>query len=61
MKQKGGKKANPVKKGATKPKTSLSQKEPLSGIEPEIPSVLNEELEELLKKNTKRFFGGCGG
>ncbi|MCO5247763.1 MAG: hypothetical protein M9887_02275 [Chitinophagales bacterium] len=24
-------------------------------------SSLNLELEELLEKNTKRFFGGCGG
>lgn len=22
---------------------------------------LNEDLEELLEKDTKRFFGGCGG
>jgi hypothetical protein len=24
------------------------------------PNSLNEELDELLKKNPRRFFGGCG-
>ena len=27
----------------------------------EFPTSLNEELEEHLKKDKKRFFGGCGG
>jgi hypothetical protein len=27
----------------------------------EFPTSLNQELEELLKKDKKRFFGGCGG
>jgi hypothetical protein len=28
---------------------------------PAYPNSLNEELDELLKKNPRRFFGGCGG
>lgn len=27
----------------------------------QISTSLNEDLEELLEKDTKRFFGGCGG
>lgn len=27
----------------------------------ELRTSLNEELDELLQKNAKRFFGGCGG
>lgn len=27
----------------------------------EVPNSLNEELDELLDKDVKRFFGGCGG
>ncbi|HUH74037.1 MAG TPA: hypothetical protein VLZ75_06470 [Chitinophagales bacterium] len=27
----------------------------------EFPTSLNPELEELLEKDKKRFFGGCGG
>lgn len=30
-------------------------------VDVEFPESLNEELDALLKKNPRRFFGGCGG
>lgn len=30
-------------------------------IDYNIPTSLNEDLDELLDKDVKRFFGGCGG
>lgn len=29
--------------------------------EPQLQTTLNEDLQELLDKNPRRFFGGCGG
>lgn len=42
---------------------SLSLEESNLSLENELefPTSLNQELEELLKKDKKRFFGGCGG
>jgi hypothetical protein len=50
------------KKDLSKPK-SLSLEESNLSLENELefPTSLNQELEELLKKDKKRFFGGCGG
>lgn len=67
MKVKDGKKKNielklDSKKDLTK-STSLRLEDVNLSLNEEFdyPTSLNEELEELLKKDKKRFFGGCGG
>jgi hypothetical protein len=55
------------KKLSSKQDISKSKSLPLEELnlslenELEFPTSLNQELEELLKKDKKRFFGGCGG
>lgn len=39
------------------PKSENNEEE----IDYNIPTSLNEDLDELLDKDVKRFFGGCGG
>jgi hypothetical protein len=55
------------KKLSSKQDISKSKSLPLEELnlslenELQFPTSLNQELEELLKKDKKRFFGGCGG
>lgn len=42
-------------------KTLSSESSSNDDVDFEVPNSLNEELDELLDKDVKRFFGGCGG
>jgi hypothetical protein len=61
------KKQKVEKKLSSKQDISKSKSLPLEELnlslenELQFPTSLNQELEELLKKDKKRFFGGCGG
>ncbi len=61
---KDGKKLTENKKGKSKEKI-LKFTSDLPNInldiQPEFHTSLSEELEEHLKKDKRRFFGGCGG
>lgn len=52
----------PDKKSVAKPIFAPQKLEPVSEDESQqgFAASLNEELDEHLKKNAKRFFGGCG-
>jgi hypothetical protein len=61
------KKQKAEKEVSSKQDLSKSKSLPLEELnlslenELQFPTSLNQELEELLKKDKKRFFGGCGG
>jgi hypothetical protein len=52
----------PDKKSVAKPvlPQPLPEKNHDDDSQSRFPTSLNEELDEHLKKNSKRFFGGCG-
>ena len=41
--------------------SSLEEIQVVEDTEPKLQTSLNEDLQELLDKNPRRFFGGCGG
>jgi hypothetical protein len=51
----------PEEKQTAEPVDRLSETKLVDMAEAEFPNSLNEELDVLLKKNPRRFFGGCGG
>ncbi|MCO5234555.1 MAG: hypothetical protein LC105_13470 [Chitinophagales bacterium] len=59
---KDGKKNSPPdqeNKSSTKQTELAKSNEKIKDLE--LPNSLNDELVEMLKKDKKRFFGGCGG
>lgn len=51
----------PLEKQEAEPVESQPETTLAGMAEAEFPTSLNEELDALLKKNPRRFFGGCGG
>ncbi|MCO5231474.1 MAG: hypothetical protein M9958_09995 [Chitinophagales bacterium] len=59
--KKNAKSKNVVKSTPLISKLIISQNESIEKEDIELRTSINEELEELLQKDKKRFFGGCGG